>query len=46
LPRFFGIKTSSHWLSSKEPNCQCRVLLISADAIEEHFEGKTPREGH
>jgi len=22
------------------------VLLISAGAIEEHFEGKTPREGH
>jgi len=33
-----------HWLSSKGPNCQHRVLLISAGATEEHFEGKTPRE--
>ena len=35
-----------HWLSSKWPNYQCGVLLISAGAIERHFEGKTPREGH
>ena len=35
-----------HWLSSKAPNYQRRVLLISAGAIEGHFEGKTPREGH
>ena len=35
-----------HWLSSKGPNYQCRVLLISAGAIEGHFEGKIPREGH
>ena len=35
-----------HWLSSKGPNYQRGVLLISAGAIEEHFEGKTPREGH
>jgi len=33
-------------LSSKEPNYQCGVLLISAGAIDGHFEGKTPREGH
>ena len=31
-----------HWLSSKGPNYQCGVLLISAAAIEGHFEGKTP----
>jgi len=35
-----------HWLSSKGPNYQRIVLLISAGAIEGHFEGKTPREGH
>jgi len=35
-----------HWLSSKGPNYQRGVLLISAGAIEGHFEGKTPREGH
>ena len=35
-----------HWLSSKEPNYQRGVLLISAGAIEGHFEGKTPRKGH
>ena len=29
-----------HWLSSKGPNYQCGVLLISAGAIEGHFEGK------
>ena len=34
------------WLSSKGPNHQGGVLLISAGAIEGHFEGKTPREGH
>ena len=44
---FFGIKRAfSHWLSSKRPNSQRRVLLISAGAIEGHFEGKMPREGH
>jgi len=37
---------SFHWLSSKGPNYQRRVLLISAGAIEGHFEVKTPREGH
>jgi len=46
-PRFFGIKTaSSHWLSSKGPNYQRTVLLISVGAIEGHIEGKTPREVH
>ena len=34
------------WLSSKGPNYQRGVLLISAGAIEGHFEGKTQREGH
>ena len=31
-----------HWLSSKGPNYQRGVLLISACAIEGHSEGKTP----
>jgi len=35
-----------HWLSSKGPNYQRGVLLISAGASEGHLEGKTPREGH
>jgi len=35
-----------HWLSSKGQNYQRRILLISAGAIEGHFEGKTPREVH
>ena len=35
-----------HSLTSKGPNYQCRVLLISVGATEGHFEGKTPREGH
>ena len=35
-----------HWLSSKGPNYQREVLLISAGAIEGHFEGKTPRKVH
>ena len=35
-----------HWLSSKGPNYQRGVLLISTGAIEGHFEGKTPLEGH
>jgi len=46
-PRFFGIKTvSSSLTSSKGPNYQRGVLIISAGAIEGHFEGKTPREVH
>jgi len=39
-------KHPPHELSSKGPNYQCRVLLISAGAIEGHFEGKTLREDH
>jgi len=35
-----------HCLSSKGPNYQHGVLLISAGAIEGHFEGKTPQEVH
>ena len=35
-----------HWLSSKGPNYQRRVLLISAGATEGPFEGKMLREGH
>jgi len=34
----------SHWLYSKGPNYQRRVLLISAGAKEGHFDGKTQRE--
>ena len=33
-------------VSSKGPNCQRGILLISAGAIEGHFEGQTPREIH
>jgi len=36
----------SPWLSSKGPNYERGVLLISAGANEGHFEGKTPREDH
>jgi len=43
-PRLFG--HPPNWLASKGPNYQRGVLLISACAIEGHFEGKTPREGH
>ena len=44
---FWGSKWQPlHWLSSKGPNYQRGVLLISAGAIEGHFEGKTPRERH
>jgi len=35
-----------HWLSSKGPNYQRGVLLVSAGATEGQFEGKTPREDH
>jgi len=35
-----------HWLSSKKPNYQRGVLIISAGETEGHFEGKTPAEGH
>jgi len=39
-------KSSPQWLFSKGPNYQRRVLLISAGAIEGHFEGKTPQKFH
>jgi len=46
-PWFFGIKRHPpHWLSSKGPNYQRGVLIISAGAIEGHIEGITPREVH
>ena len=35
-----------YWLSSKGSNYQRGIFLTSAGAIEGHFEGKTPREGH
>ena len=35
-----------HSLSSKRPNYERGVLLISAGAIEGHCEGKMQREGH
>ena len=35
-----------HWLSSKGPNYQRGVLLISSGLIEGHFEVKAPREVH
>jgi len=47
-PRHF-LRSRRHppnWLSSKGPNYQRVVLIISAGAIEGHFERKTPREGH
>jgi len=45
-PGSIGIKKASSSLiilSSKGPNYQRGVLLISVDAIEGHFEGKTPQ---
>jgi len=47
-PRFFlgSRRHPPHWLYSKRPNYQRGVLLISAGAIEGHFEGKMPREVH
>ena len=45
-PRFLGSRQHPpHWLSFKGPNYQRGVLLISAGAIEGHFEGKTPAAG-
>jgi len=35
-----------HLLSSKGPNYQCGLLLISAGAVEGYFEGKTSWEVH
>jgi len=44
---FFGSRRHPpHWLSSKGPNYQRGVWLISTGAIEGNSEGKTPREGH
>ena len=44
LAKFFEIKKHPpHWLSSKGPNYQRGVLLISAGAIEGHFERRTLR---
>ena len=50
-PRFFFWGGGSrlhppHWLSSKGPDYQRGVLLISGGAIEGHFEGKSPRKVH
>jgi len=39
-------RRSPHWLSSKRPECQRGVLLISAGAIEGHFEVKPLWESH
>ena len=36
---FWSRRHPSHWLSSKRPNYQLGALLISAGAIEGHFEG-------
>jgi len=45
--RFFGIKTaSSSLIIFQTANYQRGVLLISVGAIEGHFEGKMPWEGH
>jgi len=41
-----GSRRHPHCLSSKYPNNQRGVLLISAGATEGHFEGKTQREDH
>jgi len=47
LRHFLGSRQHPpHWLFSKRPNYQRRVLHISAGATEGYFEGKTPREGH
>ena len=46
LDLFGSRRHPPHWLSSKGPNYQRGVLLISAGAIEGHFERKTQWEGH
>ena len=46
LDFFRSRRHTPHWLSSKGPTYQRRVLLVSADATEGHFEGKTPQEDH
>jgi hypothetical protein len=44
---FLGSKQHSpHWLSSKGPNYQRGILLMSAGTIGGHFDGKTPQEVH
>jgi len=44
---FLGSRRHSpHSLSSKEPNYQRGVLLISVGATDGHFKGKTPPEGY
>ena len=46
-PQYFGSRQHPpHWLSSKGPNYQRRILLISAGETEGHFEGKTQWQGH
>ena len=46
-PRFFRSRRHPpNCLSFNGPNYQGEVSLISAGAIERHFEGKTPGEGH
>ena len=46
-PRFFGIKTAySSLIIFQRAKLSTRALIISAGAIEGHFKGKTPREGH
>ena len=46
-PLFLGSRMHPpHWLSSKAPDYQRGVLLISAGATEGHFDGKTSREVH
>jgi len=46
-PRFLGSRRHPpHRLSSKGPNYQRGVILISAGVIEGHYEGKTSREVH
>ena len=47
LLEFLGLRQHPpHWLTSKGPNYQRGVLIISAGVIEGHFEEKTPREVH
>jgi hypothetical protein len=48
LPLFWGDQDSILLIDyfPKGRNNQCEILLISAGAIEGHFEGKMPQEGH
>ena len=46
-PRFFGIKAaSSPLIIFQRAKLSTRSIIIFAGAIEGHFEGTTPREGH